>query len=82
MDPGGGTHSLAGEGVGGPVRTRGQTLWYSRFICTLWSKGPNNVNYVVTCDTPTIEKTTVFNIKVFAIMTTWKATDKLRRSIE
>ncbi len=24
---------LAGEGV--PIRTRGQTLWYSRYICTL-----------------------------------------------
>jgi hypothetical protein len=28
--PGGGTHSLAGEGVGVPIRTRGQTLWFSR----------------------------------------------------
>ncbi len=33
---GGGTHSLAGEGKGGPNSTRGQTLWYSRYICTLW----------------------------------------------
>ncbi len=30
----GGTHSLAGEGVGAPIRTRGQTLWYSSYICT------------------------------------------------
>ncbi len=31
-----GTHSLAGRVDGGvPVRTRGQTLWYSRYICTL-----------------------------------------------
>jgi hypothetical protein len=28
----GGTHSLAGEGVGEvPIRTRGPTLWYSRY---------------------------------------------------
>ncbi len=32
----GGTHSLAGEGVGGPIRTRGQTLWKSRYICASW----------------------------------------------
>ncbi len=32
----GGTHSFVGEGVGVPIRTRGQTLWYSRYICTLW----------------------------------------------
>jgi hypothetical protein len=30
----GGTHSLAGEGV--LIPTRGQTLWHSRYICTLW----------------------------------------------
>jgi hypothetical protein len=31
------THSLAGEGVGvgDPIPTRGQTLWFSRYICTL-----------------------------------------------
>ncbi len=28
---GGGTHSLAGEGAGGPIRTKGQTLGYSRY---------------------------------------------------
>ncbi len=27
------THPLTGEGVVVPVRTRGQTLWYSRYIC-------------------------------------------------
>ncbi len=33
---GGGTHSLAGEGAGGVlIQTRVQTLWYSKFICTL-----------------------------------------------
>jgi hypothetical protein len=33
---GGGTHSLAGEGVGGPNSDEGgQTLWYSRYISTL-----------------------------------------------
>jgi hypothetical protein len=34
---GGGTHSVAGEGRGVPIRTRGQTLLYSRStrICTL-----------------------------------------------
>ncbi len=26
-----------GGGGGVPKRTRGQTLWYSRYICTLWS---------------------------------------------
>ncbi len=30
-------HSLAGEGVGVPIPTRGQTVWYSRYICTLWA---------------------------------------------
>jgi hypothetical protein len=31
----GGAHSLAGEGGGVvPIPTRGQTLWYSRYICT------------------------------------------------
>ncbi len=31
-----GTHSLTGECVGGvPIRTRGKTLWYSRYICTV-----------------------------------------------
>jgi hypothetical protein len=36
----GGTHPLTGEGwvLGVPIRTRGQTLWYSRYICTLWSQ--------------------------------------------
>jgi hypothetical protein len=29
------THSIAGEWVGGPIPTRGQTFWYSRYICTL-----------------------------------------------
>ncbi len=29
---GGGTHSLGGEGVGVPILTRVQTLWYSRYI--------------------------------------------------
>jgi hypothetical protein len=29
-------HSLAGEGMGAvPILTRGQTLWYFRYICTL-----------------------------------------------
>ncbi len=28
---GGGTHSLAGSGRGKPIRTKGQTLWYSRY---------------------------------------------------
>jgi hypothetical protein len=35
---GGGAHSLAGEGGGVPIRTRGQTLWYSRYTCTLWAE--------------------------------------------
>jgi hypothetical protein len=39
--PGGGTHSLAGEGVWGvPIRTKGQILWYSRFVyvlCGVWT---------------------------------------------
>ncbi len=29
--PGGGTHSHAGSGWGEPIRTKGQTLWYSRY---------------------------------------------------
>jgi hypothetical protein len=35
---GGGTHTLAGGRGGGsvPIPTRGQTLWNSRYICTLW----------------------------------------------
>jgi hypothetical protein len=24
-------------GLGVPIRTRGQTLWYSRYVCTLWN---------------------------------------------
>ncbi len=37
--PRGGTHSLGERGWGGvPIRTRGQTLWYSRYICTLWAE--------------------------------------------
>jgi hypothetical protein len=38
MIRGEGTHSFAGEGVGGdPVLTRDKTLWYSKYsICTLW----------------------------------------------
>jgi hypothetical protein len=28
---GGSTHSVGGEGVGGPIPTRGQTLLYSRY---------------------------------------------------
>ncbi len=31
---GGGIQLLAGNWVGGSIRTRGQTLWYSRYICT------------------------------------------------
>ncbi len=32
-----GTLSLAGEGMGVvPIPTRGQTLWHSMYICTLW----------------------------------------------
>ncbi len=31
-----GTHSLAGGSGGVPIPTRGQTLWYSRYIFTLW----------------------------------------------
>jgi hypothetical protein len=35
---GGGTHSLAGEGVVGcPNSDEEQTLWYSRYICILCS---------------------------------------------
>ncbi len=36
--PGGSAHSLAGEGVHGgvPMRTRGNTMRYSKYICTLW----------------------------------------------
>ena len=30
-----GGNTLGGEGVGVPIRTRGQTLWYSRYICTV-----------------------------------------------
>ncbi len=30
LGPRGETHSLAGEGVGDPILTKGQTLWYSR----------------------------------------------------
>ncbi len=34
---GGGAHSLAREGGGRvPIPTRGHTLWYSVYICTLW----------------------------------------------
>jgi hypothetical protein len=32
---GGGAHSLTGEGLGIPIRTRGKTPWYSKYICTL-----------------------------------------------
>jgi hypothetical protein len=39
VEGGGGPQSLTGEGVGGPIPTRGQTLWYSMYICTLWGKG-------------------------------------------
>ncbi len=36
---GGGTHSLVGGEVGGVlIPTRGQTLWYSRYKSTLWSR--------------------------------------------
>jgi hypothetical protein len=32
----GGAHSLEGEGGrGGPIRTKGQTLWYSRYSITI-----------------------------------------------
>jgi hypothetical protein len=35
---GGGAHSLAREGGGRvPIPTRGHTLWYSLYICTLWA---------------------------------------------
>ncbi len=35
--PGGGAHSLVGEGeVVVPIPTRGHTLWYSVYLCTLW----------------------------------------------
>jgi hypothetical protein len=87
-----GTHSLAGEGVGGVQLGRGDrhcgTLGICIRICTLWTRELINVNYVVTCNTSTvsnnvicfvIEKRTVFNIKVFAIMATWKVTAKLLR---
>jgi hypothetical protein len=30
---GGGIDSLAGEGVGVPIPTMGQKLWFSRYIC-------------------------------------------------
>jgi hypothetical protein len=30
----GGTHSLAGEGVGEPIRTKGRTIWYSSYSIT------------------------------------------------
>jgi len=33
----GGTHSLGGDGVGVPMRTKGQRLWYS-CICTLLAR--------------------------------------------
>jgi hypothetical protein len=37
--PGGETHSLAGEGVGGvPIRTRGQTLWYTTRRYTVYGR--------------------------------------------
>jgi hypothetical protein len=37
----GGTHSLAGEGAGEPIRTKRQTLWYSRYsIIPLRYRGP------------------------------------------
>ncbi len=41
----GGTYSLAGEGVGVPIRTRGRTLWYSRYICTLCLEGWNRTHF-------------------------------------
>jgi hypothetical protein len=31
LGPRGETHWLAGEGVGGPIPTKGQTLWYSMY---------------------------------------------------
>jgi hypothetical protein len=34
--PGGGAHSLAREGMGEFQFRRGDTLWYSIFVCTLW----------------------------------------------
>ncbi len=38
---GGGTHSLAGEGGWGvPIPTRGQTLWFSRYICYVLCASP------------------------------------------
>ncbi len=45
--PGG--HALEGErGWGGvPIRTRGPTLWYSRYICTLWVRVSTRGTYPV-----------------------------------
>ncbi len=40
---GGGAHSLAGVGIV-PIPTRGQTLKYSRCLCTLWLGGTSSGN--------------------------------------
>jgi hypothetical protein len=34
------SNCLQERGWGVPVRTRGQTLWFSRYICTLWYSQP------------------------------------------
>ncbi len=43
---GGGAHSLAGERGGKvPIRTRGHTLWYSVYMCTLWCTHVDNGSF-------------------------------------
>ncbi len=42
----GGRGTLGGEWGGGrvPISTRGHILWYSVYICTLWSTGSNRIS--------------------------------------
>jgi hypothetical protein len=67
----GGTHSPAGKGVDRvPFRTKGQTLWDSRFICTLWG----GVLRVQGCDVAvnSPRKTMCLWLRVFTNVPFWK----------
>jgi hypothetical protein len=44
LAPGGDVHTRLGEMRWGvPIPTRGKTLWYSRYVCTLWRELSNDV---------------------------------------
>jgi hypothetical protein len=63
-----GAQSLGGEGVGVPIRTRGQTLWHSRYICTWWAVPSYKADFTLSSYSQKSIDCTVHCVSTFTVL--------------